>query len=134
MPTYDYQCQSCRAQASHYQSIASYCSAPVIPVCNCGHGPMERRLSVVPSSGLSNALAGDRHYENLRGPNGEDLSSRTKHREFMRASGLTTADDFASSWSKANSERETFRAGKHEDKELRKEITEKVMTAVAQPD
>jgi hypothetical protein len=95
---------------------------------------MGRRLSVVPAAGLSNALAGDRHYENLRGPNGEDLSSRTRHREFMRTSGLTTADDFSSSWGKAHDARQAYRTGQAADTELRKELTEKVMTAVAQPD
>lgn len=133
MPTYDYQCQSCGHQDSRHQSIAAYVRAPDVPSCP-DHGAMERRLSVVPAAGLANALAGDRHYENMRGPNGEDLSSRTKHREFMKSSGLTTADDFSSSWAKQHDERQAFRTGHANDTELRKELTEKVMTAVAQPD
>lgn len=133
MPTYDYQCSQCGVRDSRYQSISSYVRAPEVPVCHA-HGEMERRLSVVPTAGLSNALAGDRHYENIRGPNGEDLSSRTKHREFMKATGLTTADDFNSTWAKAAAERTALRTGKFVDKELRAELTEKVMTAVAQPD
>lgn len=133
MPTYDYQCSHCGVRDSRYQSISSYVRAPEVPVCD-SHGPMERRLSVVPAAGLSNALAGDRHYENMRGPNGEDLSSRTKHREFMKATGLTTADDFSSTWKKAAEERTAFRTAKHTDKELRAELTQQVMTAVAQPD
>lgn len=54
------------------------------------------------------ALWGDRHYANTTGPNGEDLSSRSKHRAFMKATGLTTTDDFSSDWSRAKESRENY--------------------------
>jgi hypothetical protein len=96
---------------------------------------MERYLSVVPAmSGLANALAGDRHYEGLRAPDGTDIGSRTKHREFMRRHGLTTADDFSGQWTAAAKEREAYYKGTFQDKELREDISRQVMTAVAQPD
>jgi hypothetical protein len=96
---------------------------------------MERRLDVVPAmSGLANALAGDRHYEGLRGPNGEDLSSRAKHREFMKRTGLTTMDDFKSTFAQAEKERTELRNATFKDRELREVVTKEVMTAVAQPD
>lgn len=58
-------------------------------------------------------LWNDRHYTNTRGPNGEDLSSRTKHREFMKQTGLTTMDDFQSTWDKSAKQRaEYFTQGK----------------------
>lgn len=132
MPTYDYCCKECGREDSVVQTISQYSAAPIRPQCH-GHD-MERKLSVVPTSALSFALAGDRHYENLRGPNGEDLSSRTKHREFMKQSGLTTMDDFKSTFKKAEEERTALRNATFQDKELRKEITQQVMTAVAQPD
>jgi hypothetical protein len=50
-------------------------------------------------------VLGDLHYLDTRGPNGEDLSTRTKHREFMRASGLTTMDDYKTEWRKAAEKR-----------------------------
>lgn len=132
MPTYDYKCPQCGGTGSVFQSIREYCNNPERPDC-CGE-EMERVLSVVPAmSGLANALAGDRHYEGMRALDGTDISSRTKHREYMKRNGLTTADDFKETWSKAQAERELRRMGKAEDKELRKEITEQVMTAVAQP-
>lgn len=133
MPTYDYQCGGCGAAESVFQSIGEYSRSPIRPMC-CGL-QMERRLSVVPAmSGLANALAGDRHYDGLRGPNGEDLSSRSKHREFMKRTGLTTFDDFKGHFDAKQKEREALRTGSFTDKELRNTITEKVMTAVAQPD
>lgn len=47
------------------------------------------------------ALWGDRHYDGLRTTEGVDISTRTKHREYMRQTGLTTADDYKSEWKSA---------------------------------
>lgn len=55
-----------------------------------------------------NRVHGDLHYDGLRAPDGTDISTRTKHREYMRATGLTTADDFSSSWSKAKEQRQNY--------------------------
>lgn len=134
MPTYDYKCQRCGRTESVFQTISEYTRAPARPKC-CNFTDMERMLSVVPAmSGLANALAGDRHYEGLRAPDGTDISSRTKHREYMKRTGLTTVDDFKGVWQKAAKEREEFFSGKTVDKELRKEISEQVTKAVAQSD
>jgi len=51
-------------------------------------------------------LWGDRHYDGVRAPDGTDISTRTKHREYMRATGVTTTDDFKDTWAKAKQERE----------------------------
>lgn len=52
------------------------------------------------------ALWGDRHYDGMRATDGTDISSRTKHREYMKANNLTTADDFTNSWAKAREQRD----------------------------
>ena len=54
------------------------------------------------------ALWGDRSYEGMVAPDGTDISSRTKHREYMKAKGLTTMDDFKDSWAQAKKEREHY--------------------------
>jgi hypothetical protein len=54
------------------------------------------------------ALWGDRHYENLRASDGADISSRSKHKAYMRATGLTTTDDFKGEWSRAKEARENY--------------------------
>ena len=54
----------------------------------------------------SGALWGDRSYDGMKAPDGTDISSRTKHREYMKATGLTTADDFKQTWATAKQERE----------------------------
>jgi len=56
----------------------------------------------------SGALWGDRSYDGLRATDGTDISTRTKHREYMKATGLTTMDDFKDSWAKAKAERERY--------------------------
>ncbi len=56
----------------------------------------------------SGALWGDSSYDGMRAPDGTDISSRTKHREYMKATGLTTMDDFKESWAKAKAEREHY--------------------------
>lgn len=56
----------------------------------------------------SGALWGDSSYAGLKAPDGTDISSRTKHREYMKAKGLTTADDFTDSWAKAKESRERY--------------------------
>jgi hypothetical protein len=95
---------------------------------------MERKLAVNPAfSGLANALAGDRHYDGLRATDGADISSRTKHRAYMRERGLTVAGDYKETWAKAQKERDALRAGTFKDKELRETLTREVLTAVAQP-
>jgi len=54
------------------------------------------------------ALWGDRSYDGMRTTDGTDISSRTKHREYMKANNLTTADDFTQSWAKAKAQRESY--------------------------
>lgn len=53
-------------------------------------------------------LWGDRHYDGLRATDGADISSRKKHREYMKRHGLTTADDFKDTWARAKKEREHY--------------------------
>jgi len=54
------------------------------------------------------ALWGDRHYDGLQATDGADISSRKKHREYMRRMGYTTADDFTNTWAEAKKKREFY--------------------------
>lgn len=51
------------------------------------------------------AILGDKLYSNLPLTNGADISSRTKHREYMKRHGLTTIDDFSSTFKEAEKRR-----------------------------
>jgi len=53
-------------------------------------------------------LWGDRHYDGLSTTDGVDISSRKKHREYMKRTGLTTADDFKGEWEAARKKREDY--------------------------
>ena len=56
----------------------------------------------------SGALWGDRSYDGLRATDGTDISTRSKHREYMKANNLTTVDDFQASWAKAQEQRAKY--------------------------
>lgn len=58
------------------------------------------------------ALWNDRHYDGLKATDGTDISSRSKHREYMKKNGLTTADDFKETWSRAAQQRAEYYQGK----------------------
>jgi hypothetical protein len=52
---------------------------------------------------------GDLHYDGLQAPDGTDISTRTKHREYMKRHNLTTMDDFSGTWSRAQAQRDAYR-------------------------
>jgi hypothetical protein len=109
MPTYTFRCAQCGANLSTIMSIREYCAAPPAFV-HCSK-VMDRFFETVPGLAIHNAMAGDRHYDGLRATDGTDISSRSKHREYMRANNLTTADDFTQTWKDAAKERERVYAG-----------------------
>lgn len=109
MPTYTFRCPKCAANLSTVMSIREYCAAP--PTFVCCSTPMDRFFETVPGLAIHNAMAGDRHYDGLRATDGADISSRSKHREYMRANNLTTADDYTQTWAKAEAERKQFFTG-----------------------
>jgi hypothetical protein len=60
------------------------------------------------SAAKNNALAGDRHYDGLKATDGTDISTRTRHREYMKSNNLTTMDDFKQTWAQAQQARESY--------------------------
>lgn len=57
-------------------------------------------------------LVNDRHYNDLKATDGTDISSRAKHREYMKRNNLATADDFKETWKRAEAQREAYYQGK----------------------
>lgn len=51
----------------------------------------------------------DTHYDGIRATDGTDISTRAKHRAYMRANNLAMADDFKETWKAATKERENTR-------------------------
>jgi len=64
-------------------------------------------------------IIGDRHYDGLQATDGADISSRAKHKAYMKQHGLTTMDDYAGTWAKAQAKRDEYRIKggtiRHED-------------------
>ena len=55
-----------------------------------------------------NRVHGDLHYTDMRTTEGVDISTRTKHREYMKRTGLTTADDYTQTWADAKQKRDAY--------------------------
>lgn len=53
-------------------------------------------------------LWNDRHYDGIKATDGTDISTRAKHRDYMKRNNLTTVDDFKDTWARAQKERESF--------------------------
>lgn len=54
------------------------------------------------------ALWNDRHYDGGKATDGTDISTRAKHRDYMKRNNLTTIDDFKDTWAQAQKKREDF--------------------------
>lgn len=109
MPTYSYACPRCGEAADLFRSLSDYVANPC-PLFHCGVA-MERRITVAPGLAIHNPLAGDRGYAGLRASDGTDVSTRSKHRAYMKANGLTTADDYRDEWKRAAEARAAALAG-----------------------
>jgi hypothetical protein len=73
---------------------------------------VEVSLDYQPETRQDGSLWNDRHYENLKATDGTDISSRSKHREYMKRNGLTTADDFTNEWKKSAEKRADYFQGR----------------------
>ena len=68
-------------------------------------------------------LSGDRHYDGLRTVDGVNISTRTKHRQYMKDHGVTVADDYKGEWAKAAEKRaEHYTTGAGDRRERRAQI------------
>jgi hypothetical protein len=72
------------------------------------------------------ALWGDRHYDGLKATDGSDISTRSKHREYMKVNGLAMADDFQTTWAKAQEQREAYhqRGGSFSRRDIERAISQ----------
>ena len=89
-------------------------------------------IPMEPPQALHAPIMVDRFYENTRATDGTDIGSRSKHREYMKRNGLTTADDFKSTWAKQAEQREQIRQGQMPSKS-RREVLERRMYQIDKP-
>lgn len=57
------------------------------------------------------ALWGDRGYDGMATTDGIDISSRSKHRQYLKQHGLATFDDYKGEFARRESEREAYYSG-----------------------
>jgi hypothetical protein len=109
MPTYTFKCPTCGIVRDEITSISHYTSpAFQPPMC---HGPMERFFTAPDPSRALDALTSDAIYDGLKASDGTDISTRAKHRAYMKERNLTTVDDYTETWARAAREREQTMAG-----------------------
>jgi predicted nucleic acid-binding Zn ribbon protein len=114
MPTYTFKCNACQARHEVVMGMREYCEHPP-QLVHCGQR-MQRHFDRAPTLAMIN----EGHYQGLRAPDGTDISTRAKHRAYMKANGLTTMDDFKQTWAKQARERQDYLAG--EDPERAQDI------------
>jgi hypothetical protein len=74
-----------------------------------------------PDSGMSRKSE-EEVYGRVTATDGTDLSTRRRHREYMRANNLTIADDFKGEWERAAKERADYLQGKGDRKAIREAV------------
>ena len=111
MPTYTFKCPVCGLVRDVAVSIAKY-SEPDFTPPRC-HDTAGIRFFTAPDPARAlDALTSDAIYDGLKAPDGSDISTRSKHRDYMKRNGLTTVDDFTQTWAQAARERADYFEGK----------------------
>jgi hypothetical protein len=109
--TYTFKCRICGRVEDVLASISHYSSPEFRPPQCPEHPPMERFFTAADPTRALDLLTSDDHYVGLKASDGTDISSRAKHREYMRAHNVTTVDDFTETWKREAREREATRQG-----------------------
>lgn len=127
MPTYAFKCPECGTERTAFMTIGEYDRLRGELVC-CG-APMVRHFTPDMMPTLA-GMVNDRHYDGLRAPDGTDIGSRKKHRDYLKRTGLATADDFSESWAKAAEKRREVFSGEA-DKQDRIEALRRAVETTA---
>jgi len=67
-------------------------------------------------------ICAGRFYENTVAQDGADIGSRKKHREYMRAKGLTMMSDYRETWKNAEKRREKELSPDWDKKQRREDV------------
>ena len=71
-------------------------------------------------------------YDGMRATDGADISSRTKYKNYLKATGLTPTSDFKNEWAQAAKKREEVFKGTN-DKKQRREAIERAIYQRSKP-
>jgi hypothetical protein len=110
VPTYTFRCPTCGYVTDVIASIRDYAREDWQKP-RCHDADMERFFTTPDPMAALDLLTSDAIYDGLRAQDGTDISTRSKHREYMRRNNLTTIDDFTETLKHAAQEREARMAG-----------------------
>lgn len=71
----------------------------------------KQKMMYGPAREAGYMVMGDQFYDGGRAPDGSDISTRTKHREYMKRTGLVTFDDYAQTFAKEQERRDAYHSG-----------------------
>jgi hypothetical protein len=129
MAIYTWLCKECGQIEDTVQSISEYSDEKTKRVPRHCSNAMERMLTVNGSnSAIAHALAGDRHYDGMRAPDGSMIDTRSKHRAYMKRNNLTIAEDYKGEWATAEKQREARLTAQGGNDRSRRAMIEKAFT------
>lgn len=70
---------------------------------------VKKQEMTIRQSGIQ--IMGDQHYDGMQATDGTDISTRSKHREYMRRNGLATFDDYKETFQKQQEARDAYHSG-----------------------
>ena len=110
MPTYTFRCPVCGLTTDVIASIRDY-SRPDWRKPRCHEQDMERFFTAPDPIRALDCFVSDAIYAGLVTLDGVDVSTREKHRAYMKERGLTTMDDFKETWVRDAQARAEIREG-----------------------
>ena len=122
MPTYTYVCRSCDKTVERITTIANYVANSQMTCSTCLN-TLERVI-------LAPMIQRDKSWTDLRATDGADISSRNKHREYMKKNNLIPFDEAQSDFKEAQKTREKHYLDGSEDKASRREAVKQVVERV----
>ena len=90
------------------------------------HGLVDANEYVPEPKAVDAPILAGRFYENMNAQDGSDISTRARHKAYMREKGLTTIDDYKQQWAKQTAERAEIAHGKLPSKTRREVIARKL--------
>ena len=70
---------------------------------------VKKQEMTIRQSGLQ--IIGDQFYDGCQATDGTDISTRAKHREYMKRNGLVTFDDYKETFAKQQEARDAYHSG-----------------------
>lgn len=104
--------------------MATYVYRPGLGLIEISRAAPEAKIHVQTDAG----------FDNLRAPDGTDLTSRSKWKRYMRENNLTLSADWKETWAAKDKERAAWKTGEGGDHKRRKETLRRVMNEMSRSD